>query len=330
MATPQSANPIYHDPAQPRNRRSSSRKSFASSLSRSSSHLDSPRTACPKDGDAFSYDPAHLCTWYLPQALWDRLPAELQSSLAAVQHSGAAVLTGKSRAPCVTCAHFPIGYPLRDIVVAATSTNNINWRLTGAGFERLDKHTENLDSGRPEHKAPVDELLVQLDDLPPPKFRTISNASSVFQSDISSPLTSGSPASQSGCASPVTSSGFSLSQTLSPVSPICLDQPTFSDEHSRPRDRSFSTPLEPHDAYYATELSHLRTEALPRLRHKCHKVDTEWYEAKRTANIVADDVNAFENWWAEKKCTVLSLNEKGKRLATALGLANTGMGWCAP
>lgn len=291
MATPQSANPIYHDPAQPRNRRSSSRKSFASSLSRSSSHLDSPRTACPKDGDAFSYDPAHLCTWYLPQALWDRLPAELQSSLAAVQHSGAAVLTG---------------------------------------FERLDKHTENLDSGRPEHKAPVDELLVQLDDLPPPKFRTISNASSVFQSDISSPLTSGSPASQSGCASPVTSSGFSLSQTLSPVSPICLDQPTFSDEHSRPRDRSFSTPLEPHDAYYATELSHLRTEALPRLRHKCHKVDTEWYEAKRTANIVADDVNAFENWWAEKKCTVLSLNEKGKRLATALGLANTGMGWCAP
>ncbi|KAH7359581.1 hypothetical protein BKA66DRAFT_427113 [Pyrenochaeta sp. MPI-SDFR-AT-0127] len=291
MASPQTANPIYHDPAQPRIRRSSTRKSFTSTLSRSSSHLDSPRTACPKDGDAFSYDPAHLHNWYLPQPLWDRLPAELQSSLAAVQHSGAAVLTS---------------------------------------FERLDNNTKLLDAGRSDHKVPVDDLLVNLDDLPPPKFRTISNASSVFQSDLSSPLTGGSPASQSGCASPVTSSGFSLSQTMSPASPISLGPPGFSDEHARPRDRSFSTPLEPHDAYYATELSHLRTEALPRLRHKCHKVDTEWYEAKRTASIATDDINAFETWWADKKCAVLGLNERGKRLATDFGLANTGMGWCAP
>ena len=96
MAAIQPANPIYHDPTPPRTRtrRSSSRKSFASPLSRSASYLDSPRAACPKDGDAFSYDPVHLRNWYLPQNIWDKLPAELQSSVAAVQHSGAAVLTG--------------------------------------------------------------------------------------------------------------------------------------------------------------------------------------------------------------------------------------------
>jgi hypothetical protein len=94
----QLANPIYHDPtpAPTRTRRSSSRRSFASSLSRSTSYLEAPRAMCPKDGDAFSYDPAHLRTWYLPQETWDRLPVDLRSSLAAVQHSGAAVLTGKS------------------------------------------------------------------------------------------------------------------------------------------------------------------------------------------------------------------------------------------
>ena len=109
MATPPSANPIYHDPAQTRTRRSSSRKSFASTLSRSTSYLDSPRTACPKDGDAFSYDPSHLRIWYLPQELWDRLPAQLQSTLAAVQHSGAAVLTGMSHSPSCCSPAFSIG-----------------------------------------------------------------------------------------------------------------------------------------------------------------------------------------------------------------------------
>jgi hypothetical protein len=86
MTSVQAAKPIYHDPT----RRSSSRKSLAASMSRTSSHNR------PKDEDAFSFDPAHLPAWYLPQDLWDHLPAGLQSSLTVVQHSGAAVLTGKS------------------------------------------------------------------------------------------------------------------------------------------------------------------------------------------------------------------------------------------
>ena len=88
----------FHDPksSRPHSRRSSTRRSFASSLSRSSSYLDLPRTACPKDGDAFAYNPAHLKSWYCPQATWDRLPSSVQKSLAAVQHAGASALTGMS------------------------------------------------------------------------------------------------------------------------------------------------------------------------------------------------------------------------------------------
>ncbi|KAF1828460.1 hypothetical protein BDW02DRAFT_563006 [Decorospora gaudefroyi] len=317
MATPApSPNPIYHDPTQTR-RRSSSRRSVAS-LSRSASHFESARTACPKDGDAFSYNPAHLRNWYVPQELWDRLSAPVQSSLAAVQHAGAAVLTGKSYYLSCNLSAFS------------------NW-LAGARYtclplghvHRLEKHTENFDVSRADGKAPIEELLVQLDDLPPARFRTVSNAGSVFHSDTSSPPTNASSASESGCPSPVMSS-TPMSQVASPASPICLGPPELSDNMNRGRERSFSTPLQPHDAYYATELSHLRTEALPRLRHKSYKVDTEWYEAKRQQQMTEADINAFEAFWREKKLKITALNEQGKRLASAVGLANTGLGWCAP
>lgn len=97
MAAAQSANPIYHDPtpAQTRTRRSSSRRSFASPMSRSSSNVESPRTPGAKDHDAFNFNPAHLQAWYLPEHVWNSLPPALKSSVTAVQHSAAAVLTGK-------------------------------------------------------------------------------------------------------------------------------------------------------------------------------------------------------------------------------------------
>ena len=75
-------------------------------LSRSASYLNAVRNATPKDGDAFSYDPAHLRHWYCPRELWDRLPDQVQSSLAAVQHAGAAVLTGKYHASVTQALSF--------------------------------------------------------------------------------------------------------------------------------------------------------------------------------------------------------------------------------
>lgn len=114
-------------------------------------------------------------------------------------------------------------------------------------------------------------------------------------------------------------------------SPVSLGDPaSIIRKESRSRDRSFSTPLERHDAYYATELSHLRTEALPGLRHLARKVDIDWADAKRSGVLKPDDANAFENWWAEKTCEIMALNSISKYRADALGLAPTGMGWCAP
>jgi hypothetical protein len=171
---------------------------------------------------------------------------------------------------------------------------------------------------------------VQLDDLPPPKFRTVSNASSVFSSNSFSSATDNSSSSQSECTSPVVTS-LPQPQMRPNFSPVSLGSPAKLSEHMyRSRDRSFSTPLEPHDAYYALELSHLRTEALPRLRHLGRKVDYEWVDAKRSGDLSPEDVTAFQTWWAEKTGTITSLCDKGRRLADALGLMPTGMGWCAP
>lgn len=194
------------------------------------------------------------------------------------------------------------------------------------GFERLDKHTQGLGN-----TLSTEALQVHLDECLPLKARTTSNASSVFQSDISSPLTVGSSTSQSGCASPDVPP-LSLSQNLPSGASFSLGSSEFSEKRSNEkrtisRERSFSTPLEPHDAYYAMELSSLRTEAIPRLRHACRKVDTEWFEHKRLGLVADDDIPQFEQWWFQKKNTTYSLSERSKTLASALGLASTGMGW---
>jgi hypothetical protein len=94
MAAPLSPHTVIRDRI-PTSRRNLSRKTIACLL-RTASSVDAPRTVCPKDGDAFSYDPSHLSHWKCPQELWERLPKQVQSSLIDVQHAGAAVLTGKS------------------------------------------------------------------------------------------------------------------------------------------------------------------------------------------------------------------------------------------
>lgn len=283
----------FHDPSRsshPHSRRNSTRRSFASSLSRSTSYLDTPRTPCPKDGDAFAYDPSHLKIWYCPQATWDLLPTSVQKTLAAVQHAGASALTG---------------------------------------FERLEQHSGVSKTSRTDQKSPEEEILVEFGELRPQKFRTASNASSVFMSDISSPTYSGTPVSDSGSASPVPST-FSLPQSVTAPAPISLGPPELEAKRSATRERSFSTPMEPQDAKFASELSYLRTEALPRLRHAGHKVDTEWYEAKRTGAVDPEDASTFESWWTETKTQILKLSETGKRLAEAHNITSNGMGWTAP
>jgi hypothetical protein len=194
------------------------------------------------------------------------------------------------------------------------------------GFGRLEQHTKLLESDHPANRLDDEDPINQLTALPSPKLRTTSTASSALYSGLPSPVFTDTP--NSGSTSP----SLSGSAIASPISPMCLNpfDSQCLEKHERSRDRSFSTPREPHDAYYAAELSHLRTEALPRLRHTARKVDQEWKEAKRTNAVSLGDIEAFENWWAKKKSYIADLNEKGMRMSNEIGLLPTGMGWTAP
>ncbi|KAJ4355780.1 uncharacterized protein N0V89_003801 [Didymosphaeria variabile] len=290
MADPSSPNLTYNNPAFSKlhERRGSTRRSFTCSFS--APKIES-RTLCPRDGDAFSYDSAHLPAWYIAEDLWERLPSNIQTTLASLQQAGAAVLTG---------------------------------------YGRLEAHTSAQDTARAHTKFEDDELIAKLDALPPPKMRTISNASSVIQSDVNSPVFTETSVSDVGSPS------MASSQSTNPVSPICLDPSDTppAEKCDRSRDGSFITPIEPQDQGYVLEISYLRTEALPRLKHNGRKLDLEWREAKRTNEITHhisdDDIAAFEEWWAEKKIKIDKLYERGNHLSSDLNLSPNGLGWAAP
>ncbi|KAK7181071.1 hypothetical protein DPSP01_003577 [Paraphaeosphaeria sporulosa] len=291
MADPSSPNLTYNNPAFSQNheRRGSIRRSFTSSFC--TPKIDTPRTLCPRDGDAFSYDRSHLADWHVTQDLWEHLPSNIQTTLAAVQQAGAAVLTG---------------------------------------YSRIDAHKSAQGNGNAYTKFEDDELIAKLDALPPPKIRTISNASSVVLSDVNSPVFTTTSVSEAGTPS------IASSQSTNPVSPICLG-PSDSlpaEKGNRSRNGSFIIPIEPQDQGYVLEISSLRTEALPRLKHSGHKLDLEWREAKRTSDtthhLSAINIATFEKWWAEKKLKIDSLYERGQHLSTGLNLSPNGLGWAAP
>ncbi|KAF2003144.1 hypothetical protein P154DRAFT_111510 [Amniculicola lignicola CBS 123094] len=265
-------------------RRGSSRRASSSVDLPLSLKIDPPRSRGPQNSDSFSYSPNHLSAWYISGDVWDRLPLKLRTTLASLQHAGAAVLTG---------------------------------------YERLEQHSEGVDNVL-QPKANHDELDLGDAMLSSPALPGLLRSSQGYGSPsdyISSPVFTSS-SSSSGSLTPSTYS----SQAMSPVSPICLTPA----DASRPRERSFSTPLEPHDAYYTTELSHLRTEAIPRLRHAARKVEVEWKESTRAGAISDDDNAYFEKWWSDKKSSITSLYAKCQRVSLALGISPNGMGWSAP
>ncbi|KAF2652724.1 hypothetical protein K491DRAFT_604335 [Lophiostoma macrostomum CBS 122681] len=295
MAVETSPKPVYHSPnalGHGRQRRASGRKSFTTPVLPAT--ISSPRTLCPRDEDRFNFNPNYVRKWEVPQSLWDRLPLNLQEAVVRAQQAGAAVDTG---------------------------------------LERLEKHRPGFENSftaqTPEVFTPLDESIPSLPSLPslPPKLRTQSTTSSRFESVLDSPVFT--PSQSSGSDSPAS---LSASQTMSPVSPICLTPADDNFPRKRgDRERSFSTPREPHDAYFATELSQLRTESIPRLRHCMLKVGQVWHEVKTSSNPVSvDDTNEFENWLALKKVKSDELKDNAERMSDTIGLASTGMGWTAP
>jgi hypothetical protein len=196
----------------------------------------------------------------------------MQSAVAALQHSGAAVLTS---------------------------------------YERLDEHSHG-------------DTSAELKFLPDHVTLAELRAASFSSSAITSPTFSSPSSSMSS------SPAVAALHHAGPISPITLSPPEMTLSEKRHHERSFSIPLEPRDAYYATELSYLRTESLPRLRHAARKVDNEWYEAKRLGSVSQDDATEFEKWWADKKTWIRQLDEQGRRMSSAMGVSASGLGWTAP
>lgn len=191
------------------------------------------------------------------------------------------------------------------------------------GFERLENLSGSLNSV-PEEKSQVggpelgDHFATTI-----VKPRTASNASSVrHDSGFSSPV-SVSPTS-SISSSPLLSYNHPTA-SISPLSlPPTMNAAAQTNHHHR---RAFTIPLNPHNAYYAAELSYLRTDSLPRLRHSARRIDTEWAECKRVDRAFADSGAEFEAWWAGKKELIGSLDDKGKRLCMSVGAGVMSMGW---
>ncbi|ORY15207.1 hypothetical protein BCR34DRAFT_478260 [Clohesyomyces aquaticus] len=300
MALPNAAMPAYYSPASAsrnHSRRSSGRRSFAAIPSVAG--VESPRTLCPRDGDAFSYSPQHLKEWFISQDLWNNLSATVQSTVAALQHSGAAVLTGFERLEKHSEASL-----VADIAAMEAEAAE-NWNNLPAQIQSTMARLRSL-----QH-----EIADGMEVLGSPKIsmaRTMSDAGSLMSDP---PTTSGLPY-------------VSESQATCPISPMCLNPETPAEE--RHHERRVTFPLEPHKAYYVTELTTLRTEALPRLRHASRKVDTEWYECKRLGAVKSDDIVEFEQWYLGKKAIIRELDDKCKALCAASDISPTGMGWTCP
>jgi len=245
-------------------RRPSIRRSFSSTTIPSSPHAGSPRTACPKDVDAFSYDPQHLAAWYMPQDLWEMLPANLRKQLAAVQHAGAAVLTGFAR------------------------LEDLRREMASAEVTIFDDANHNA----PEREAGHSDFYFESD--------CSSSSTTTTTSSSSSPMLMQSPMTPS---TPITPLSLTLPSLKSP------DQERRLSQHSLP-------PPSPQHAYFTAELSYLRTDALPRLRHAARRVDTEWGECRRHSRAITKDIagvkDVFEGWWHGKKGYVKDLDERGK------------------
>lgn len=269
--------------------------------------IESPRTLCPRDIDAFSFSPAHLPYWCFDEALWKNLPEPLKELAAHFQRSGAAVLTGEYR--------------------ITSATMNARTNMT-AGFERLEEHSGHITTFTP--KPTEDEMLVQLDD-------SISSLRSLPKLDTDSSISSYHVTSSPTSSTQSPSMSASQGSQISPVSPISLAADVFPDgmlspnsalASSRTRERSFSTPVDPIDAYYRNELSQLRIEAIPRLRHAAIRLGIEWQSIKSSGKMAKEEVEAFQRWWDERKIRAEDLDEKTRRLSDFHGLTPHGLGWC--
>jgi hypothetical protein len=297
--------------------------------------FESPRTLCPRDTDAFSYDPAHLKEWYMPQELWNGLPSRLQKPLAALQHAGAAVLTGFDRLALMRETLPSLSQPLdSDDEALEDHSTAAHDALAAKLLDHQRKSSSNSQPRGNEDYFPCSPILPE---------RHHANS---FGGGSSS--TSGSTTRSNSTSVP--SPHSALVWPDSPVSPFVLS-PTSPTPVFPSRRMSTTKFAHHHDtpmAQYLAELHNLRHEMLVRLRHAVRRVETEWRDVKRLSSLAEshtytaeDDDHVdlepqtekeFEHWWLEKKNAVHELTHRGNALGRGLHVSlgwggHGGMGW---
>lgn len=147
----------------------------------------------------------------------------------------------------------------------------------------------------------------------------------------------------SGFFSTLSTSSISLPGTSCQSTPSLspLDSPPASsassicsDRRSSFNDHAFTTPLSPKCSYYKAEVTGLRSESFPRLRHTARRVESEYKETRRMLDIwqrqsesgstagpspaaitiVSNSLDQFGDWWAEKKMMIASVSDRMEAL----------------
>ncbi|KAK7519789.1 uncharacterized protein IWZ02DRAFT_303021 [Phyllosticta citriasiana] len=297
------------------------RPSFKKTHVSSGPGVSAPRTHCPKDVDAFSYDPKHLQRWMMPKHLWEQLPQQLTSPLTSVQHAGAAVQTGLERIEEIRTTLLDKLLDL-DQNPQAPSIEQVAQVIKGADPEESKRARARHDSVASPLSTPP---------LSPDGPRRANEADTPLDSDINTPLTlptqmhpiaiphatklpeSALPAAAARLRTMSLSDGF-IDDT--PCSPIAGPQsmPAVTTPSSPPLALHPSYPVAPpchlHEKYYAAELLELRCVSLVRLRHSSRRVDVEWTEFRQRGGTDADVVRQFEAWWADRKRDIIALEDE--------------------
>ncbi|KAF2086566.1 hypothetical protein K490DRAFT_66759 [Saccharata proteae CBS 121410] len=287
-----------------------------------------PRTLCPKDADAFSFDPEFLDAWTMPDDLWTYLPRPILAHLAAMQHAGAAVLTGFDRLERQRLA-------LKSEIISTAACDEGDHILNDSSFRMalaipecpivgpglsLDVLFANMKMEASMYRARVDSIMT----MDSATTSCSSSRSSMSTSGVSTPgiCTPATPITPTTPVTPLGSPRVSTSKQRSgPFAPLSdaaasREDFFFNCDHDSPPPAAvtheFSTPLDPPEAYYEAELRELRRSAIVRLRHAARRVETEWSECKRYADVDGWARDSFEHWWAKKRTSSAELEQKLK------------------
>ncbi|KAF2144135.1 uncharacterized protein K452DRAFT_296371 [Aplosporella prunicola CBS 121167] len=273
--------------------------------------VSAPRTHCPKDVDAFSYDPAHLLEWSMPDGLWYRLPSRLRATVASMQHAGAAVLTGLDRL-----------HEMKEELQLDKFSETSNKDETEDPFEY---GSGSIAPGQPGLEDLFDVMTMEAAKAPRGRHDSLATPSlstpALTPSDSSIAVDFGD--SNSSPSTPLPATPLQLPSPLAlPSKPWQQPSPQrYSMSGPRPDVKLgaepsnsslgtaavlmangklsapllplhphgfMPTPRHPHAAYYAAELAELRCVALVRLRHSARKVESQWIECKRVGDVIIE------------------------------------------